>query len=125
MGATQRLVDARNELSMVPPAVRDWLARHAASAVGVVFALGFAWAQFAALQSGLAETRLELKELRDAFLSFRVGDVASHADLDRALEPLQAADRRFEDELRRHERRIEDLIVGLLRRDRAADEDGT
>lgn len=55
-------------------ALADWIQRNAAPAVGLVFALGFAWAQFGAIVSAISETRGELRELRREFLSFRLSD---------------------------------------------------
>lgn len=55
----------------------DWAQRNLAAIVSVVFAMGFAWSQFAAVQASLTETRAGLQRLHEDFIDFRLSGVGA------------------------------------------------
>lgn len=81
-------------------ALAAFFQRHAAAVVSVVFALGFAWAQFAVLDQSLDDTRAELRRLRDDFLAFRLGDdAARRAEIGEIVAAQREIDRRQDADL--------------------------
>lgn len=82
-------------------AVIDWLQRNVAPVFAVVFALGFAWSQFGAVEAAIVETRAELRDLRREFIAFRVaGGGATRDDLSAALSRQRDIDQRQDATLR-------------------------
>lgn len=61
-----------DNLNLAGQSMLIWLQRNAAWVASSIFALGFAWSQFGALERSVGETRADLKALHDAFVEFRV-----------------------------------------------------
>ncbi len=82
-------------------ALFDWLQRNVAPLFAIVFALGFAWAQFGAVEAAIVETRSEMRDLRREFVAFRIaGGGASREELEAALSRQRDIDQRQDATLR-------------------------
>lgn len=73
----------------------EWLQKNLAGVFSIVFALGFAWSQFGAVEAAIAETRLELRDLRREFVAFRIaGQGVTRDELAELLGRQHDVDRR-------------------------------
>lgn len=93
---TQSSFDASSAPSL--SALGEWAARSTPAVLSLVFALGFAWSQFAELKTGLVETRAELSSLRADFIAYQLDqrDLVSRRRLAEQLQAQREADRRHD-----------------------------